>query len=283
MGNLMKWHKFVLGFAFFIVFSNPSLSSPAKEELSAETLYYKLSYRGLLTSMIWADLADIKMTSLQHSDDEQKSQTFELFLTTKHYKKAELFHPVRYTYRSTIDRALQRTVLVEEQDTGNNQSYDVLWLDWQKKTTHLFAKCGTQSDCPTIEHLPYSLLVKEKNKQLSYKESGDPISATQVLDPLSILYFLRTLDFTERTEISLVVADDIRLYQIEKQAVELLSLKDKKIPATKFKLHSREKKDNYYFIWLSNDQDKVPLRLSMDAPLGKLEINLMQRHFFSEQ
>ena len=29
---------------------------------AGETLYYKLSYRGLLTSMIWADIADASMS-----------------------------------------------------------------------------------------------------------------------------------------------------------------------------------------------------------------------------
>ncbi|MCU7799603.1 MAG: DUF3108 domain-containing protein [gamma proteobacterium symbiont of Lucinoma myriamae] len=109
---------------------------------SGETLDYKLSYRGLFTSMIWADLADIKMSfsANQQTPDKQNAHQFELYLTTENYTKAEMFQPVRYTYKTTLDSTLQRTVLVEETDTGNSHSHDFLWLDWENKATQLFKK-----------------------------------------------------------------------------------------------------------------------------------------------
>jgi len=119
--------------------ANTSLSAPLPYT-AGEMLHYKLSYRGLLTSMVWADLADITMTvqNSQKIPGQQHVQQFELYLSTENYSKAELFHPVRYTYTSLVDSSLQRTVLVEETDTGTNQSHDFLWLDWENKVTELF-------------------------------------------------------------------------------------------------------------------------------------------------
>ena len=267
---------------------------------SGETLHYKLSYRGLLTSMIWADLADIEMTYLsdKKTPDNQQAYQFELFVTTENYSKAEIFHPVRYTYTSTLDSSLQRTVLVEEIDNGKNQSHAFLWLDWQNKETQLFKKREKEQltngflglnaaevwEQDGAQRVPDFLgdypLLADQQTYLIHKESGDKIEYAQILDPLSLLYTLRTLDFsadlTAVKEIAVAVADDIRLYRVSRMAVEKLSVNGEAYQGTKYKIQTDEKKDNSYYVWLSNDIKKIPLRLSMDAPLGKLEIDLMQ-------
>ena len=267
---------------------------------SGEILHYKLSYRGLLTSMIWADIADIEMTYLsdKKTPDNQQAYQFELFVTTENYSKAEIFHPVRYTYTSTLDSSLQRTVLVEEIDNGKNQSHAFLWLDWQNKETQLFKKREKEQltngflglnaaevwEQDGAQRVPDFLgdypLLADQQTYLIHKESGDKIEYAQILDPLSLLYTLRTLDFSADlpavNEIAVAVSDDIRLYHVTRMAVEKLSVNGEAYQGTKYKIQTDEKKDNSYYVWLSNDMKKIPLRLSMDAPLGKLEIDLMQ-------
>ena len=267
---------------------------------SGETLHYKLSYRGILTSMIWADLADIRMifTADKQTPDKHKAHQFELYLTTENYIKAELFQPVRYTYKAIIDTALQRTVLVEETDTGDNHSHDFLWLDWKNKDTQLFKKREKieeysgllamdvksvwekdgSADIPDfLKHFP---VVGNQQTYFIHKESGDKIEYLQILDPLSLIYIIRTADFMPDSstlkEIPIAVSDDIRVYRIEKLSLETLSLNGEKVQAAKFKIQTNEKKDNYFYLWLSNDKYKIPLRMAMDAPLGKLEIDLVK-------
>lgn len=269
--------------------------------VTGETLYYKLSYRGLLTSMIWADLADIKMSfsAEQQTPDKHKAYQFELYLTTENYSKAEMFHPVRYTYKTTLDSLKQRTVLVEETDTGNSHSHDFLWLDWKNKETQLFKKRekiqeksgflgmdvkqvwekdGNYSIPDFLTHFP---LLAEQQSYLIHKESGDKIQHAKILDPLSLIYLLRTSDLLNKdsaslSEIPVAVSDDIRIYKIQQQSLESFSLNGKKVQGTKFKIQTNEKKDNYYYVWLSHDKKKIPLRMAMDAPLGKLEIDLVR-------
>ena len=267
---------------------------------SGETLYYKLSYRGLLTSMIWADLADVKMTYLSNrkTPNNKNAYQFELFLSTENYSKAEMFQPVRYTYTTTLDASSQRTVLVEEVDAGKNQSHKFLWLDWNKKETQLFKKREKEretygfldmdvrerwekdGDQPVPEFLDDYPLLEDKQTYLIHKESGDKIERSQILDPLSLIYILRALDFDMHSEvakeIAVAISDDIRLYHVTKIALEKLSINGELHQGVKYKIQTDEKKDRFYYVWLSNDEKKIPLRLAMDAPLGKLEIDLMK-------
>jgi hypothetical protein len=76
----------------------------------------------------------------------------------------------------------------------------------------------------------------------------------------------------------IVVSDDIRIYQVQKGSLETLLLNGEKIQGIKIQIQTSEKKDNYYYVWLSNDEKKIPLRMVMDAPLGKLEIDLVNWH-----
>jgi len=294
----MYYRRFLLVAIVFFAASdvwcnNSSDNFSGETFVPLETLYYKLSYRGLLTSMFWAELADIKMTSIVHNNplEETKYHQYELYLSTEHYRKAEIFHSVRYTYRSTIDNSLQRTVLVEEMDKGDNNSYDTLWLDWNNKTIHLFEKSKNISTKRLPEALKNSLLSDVQgvqiayNTKLAYKKQGDKIRYEQVLDPLSLLYFLRTINFRidntfsetiREKEFPIVVSDDIRLYRVEKLLPEVILLNGKNVQTIKLKIITNEKRESRFYVWLSNDKHKTPIRMSMDAPLGNLEIKLVK-------
>lgn len=280
---------------------------------SGETLHYTLSYRGLLTSFIWADLADVKMTFLLNSSysnakipnqpllkyqfiENDISHQFILNVSTENFIKAEMIQPVRYSYTTTLDASLDKTLLVEEIDSGRNQSHYFLWLDWNNKQTQLFKK----RELETIKSGFMSLQTKETwekdgrlgipdflnifplpENNLSYlihKESGDKIEQSSILDPLSLIYLLRTMDINTIVEIPIAVSDDIRLYSIEPMGKEELKLKADTYQSTKYKIRTDEKKEHFYTIWLNNDNKKIPLRFALDAPLGRLNIDLIQKH-----
>lgn len=288
-------------FSVAVVASGPETTSNSKFPFtSGETLHYKLSYRGLLTSMIWAALADVKMTYItdKKTPDQQNAYQFELFLSTENYTKAEMFQPVRYTYTTTLDSLKQRTVLVEEVDDGQNQSHEFLWLDWDRQMTQLFKKREKEQegvgfwglDVKEVwekdgelmipDFLGSYPLLDDQHTYLIHKESGDKIDRSQVLDPLSLIYSLRSLKFADNLEagkeVAVAVSDDIRLYHVKKMALEKLSVNGQSYQGTKYKIQTDEKKNNFYYVWLSDDEKKVPLRMAMDAPLGKLEIDLMK-------
>jgi len=252
--------------------------------------------------MIWADLADVKMTYLtgKQTPDKKNAYQYELFLTTENYSKAEMFQPVRYTYTTTLDSTLQRVVLIEEVDNGRNQSHDFLWLDWGNRATELFKKREKKRQSNGFLGLDvaevwekdgkltipeffgdFPLLADQKT-YLIHKESGDKIEHSEILDPLSLIYSLRSIDFDAKAErqnkkqISVAISDDIRLYHVEKLILERISINGQSVLGTKYKIQTDEKKNNFYYVWLSDDEKKIPLRMAMDAPLGKMEIDLMK-------
>lgn len=262
-----------------------------------ETLHYKLSYRGILTTMIWADIADATTTFVpnQSTLDKQHGHQFVLSLSTENYTKAELIQPVRYTYTTTLDNDLKKTLQVEETDQGKSQSHDVLYLDWVHKKTLLYKKREKETvssglfnldrhdvwEADGAQEIPdflkqYPLL----DNNLSYfifDEAGDNIRYSQILDPLSLIYHLRTLPKEiKQDELAIIIADDIYLYQIRQQGMEKIKVSGKEYQALKYRINTKDKPDDFFYVWISQDQHKLPVRMSMDAPLGKLEINLQQ-------
>jgi len=312
-----KWNIYLLALCLFVAANNLKAASklPELPFSSGETLYYKLSYRGLLTSMIWADIADASMTFLanQQTLDTYNGHQFILSLSTENYTKAEMIQPVRYTYTATVDQTLQKTLLVEKIDRGKKQSHDLLWLDWQNKTTQLFKKREKISassgffNLDTKEvweqdgelELPDFLTafpVLENNRSyFIHKESGDNIDRSQILEPLSLIYILRTLgsdaDALKPVEpvpglastkpedvkkIAIAISDDIRVYHIKTVGLQTLEVAGKNYQAIKYQIRSDEKTGKTFYIWINNNDKKIPLRISMDAPLGKLEIDLVK-------
>ena len=70
------------------------------------------------------------------------------------------------------------------------------------------------------------------------------------------------------------MSDDIRKYKIEYMGKDVLELNGKNIHSDKYKIQTNEKKNKFYYVWLSDNKKRIPLRFSMDAPLGHLNINL---------
>lgn len=315
--TMKPWTIYLFAFCLTLnsIHANADSTLPELPFSSGETLHYKLSYRGLLTSMVWVDIADASMTFLanQQALDTYKGHQFILSLSTENYTKAEMIQPVRYTYTATIDQSLQKTLLVEKIDQGKKQSHDFLWLDWQNKTTELFKKrekipaSSDFFDRDTKEvweqdgelELPDFLSafpVLENNRSyFIHKESGDKIDRSQVLEPLSLIYILRTLETdanvlesveavssrvskkqNEVKKIAIAISDDIRVYHIKTMGLQALEVAGRRYQALKYQIHSDEKTGKTFYIWINNNDNKIPLRISMDAPLGKLEIDLVK-------
>ncbi len=286
--------------------NDPATYNTSLDDFSAQTFHYTLRYRGLLTSMIWADLADVSMQFSKLADhslrvvDKKPVYEFSLHLSTQNYMKAELFQAVRYTYKTLLDNKLN-TLLVEESDTGDKQSHKFLWLDWQNKTLELFrrrekipletgfisfsdpkqvwekdGKIPLPSFLNTISH------AQNKSLDLIHKKTGDAINVSSVHDPLSLIYAIRRQASNVNSPllsqtIAIAVSDDIRLYHVKKEAQESLIINQQNIATTKYQIHTDEKEDDYFYLWLSDDQQKRPLKMAMDAPLGEIEINLLPK------
>lgn len=155
-------------------------------------------------------------------------------LSTEHYIKAEIIQPVRYSYTTLTNSLLEKTLLVEKNDEGRAKRHEFLWLDWKNKETLLFEIDDKNTQEKVINNIPDFFndfsLSESQRKHLVYKESGDKISQMKVLDPLSLIYYLRTKNSVQKNEIFIAVSDDIRKYKIEFVGKEVLEFNAKKIP-----------------------------------------------------
>lgn len=300
---MCKKRRYIYLFAFLVIFhfekSAANVITDKGSELpfsSGETLHYLLSYRGLLTSMIWADIADVKMVFLanKQTPEQRNGHQFVLHLSTENYTKAEMIHPVRYTYTATMDKTMHRTLLVEEEDTGASESHEFLWLDWRNKESQLFKKREKEQVSSDFFSLDDEDVWEKDGKQgipdflsefplidgtqtyLIHKGSGSKITDSQILEPLSMIYSLRSLNIDAVKKIPLVISDHIRIYRIERIGMEEINANGMKYQAIKYKIQRNGKKDKRFYIWLSNDKIKIPLRFTMEAPLGKLELQLVK-------
>ena len=255
--------------------------------VSGETLHYKLSYQGLLTSFVWADLADVELIFRDHLklfnaplDGNERGLQFIANVSTEHYLKAEVIKAVRYSYIATTNTDLNKTLLVENIDRGFDKRHKFLWLDWKNKTTQLFEIVAKNTADEAIENISGFFaqfpIAQSQKHHIAYKESGDNISRTSVLDPLSLIYYLRTQDEIPHNEIFIAVSDDIRKYKIEYMGKDVLELNGKNIHSDKYKIQTNKKKNKFYYVWLSDNKKRIPLRFAMDAPLGHLNINLLK-------
>ncbi len=56
--------------------------------------------------------------------------------------------------------------------------------------------------------------------------------------------------------------------------METVKVSGKEYQAIKYKINRNEKPEKFFYVWISQDSRKLPVRMSMNAPLGKLEIDL---------
>ena len=266
---------------------------------SGERLNYKLSYRGLLTSMLWVDIANAQMSF--NADvlnyNQFRGHQYSLWVTTEHFKKAELIHAVRYRYSVMLDHHLNRALLVEEQDNGISQEHEILWLDWINNKTELYKRREKESkdsglfrqqqpekwEADGSKALPAFLAARgsldTEDKSLSYfihKETGDDIRHQHVIDPLSLIYKLRQPEFIleNSTDIAVAIGDDVRIYRVQQQGMEMLEVNSQTRPAWKYLIHTISNRDKAFYVWLSDDRQRIPLKFLMEAPLGKLVVTL---------
>ena len=291
------WKFLLFGLIFGLISSGYADAEKTRPFQAGEKLQYKLSYRGILTSMIQADIADasIEFVPNQTTLDNHRGHQFVLSLSTENYTKAEIIHPVRYTYTTTLDNGLQKTLQVEEIDNGKSQSHDFLFLDWAHRKTLLYKKREKEQLSSGFLNMDSRYAWEADGEQdipdflrqypplennLSYfifDKQGDKITYPSVLDPLSLIYHLRTLPEQQiQDKTAVVIADDIYLYQIQQQGVETVKVSGREYQTLKYKINRSEKAEKFFYVWISRDSRKLPVKMSMDAPLGKLEIDLQR-------
>lgn len=101
-------------------------------------------------------------------------------------------------------------------------------------------------------------------------------------DPLGLIYYLRTVNWTEQAQVKTAVFTGKRLFEIHASAVQrgTVNVPAGSYPATQVELrvfeHQKELPQVRMWVWLANDESRAPALMEAEMPFGKLRIELVR-------
>lgn len=270
---------------------------------ASEKLQYRLSYSGLLTGFFWKKLADVNFNLTPELIQFRNKAACRLSMEvdTSAYLFAEMIHPVRYRWESTLSPNLQRTWLARAIDTGRSDIHEVSWYDWENSTISLFRKRKEiDKNHDSFESEPE--MIWEKNnyppptsfidphppiendlKQLIQTDKFKRSLSKPAIDPLAMIQRARYHPFKQTKELQMLVIldEELRHYQARLKEQSPLRIGDQLHPATlKIEIEIARMEENglkgTMHLWLKDDASRLPLRIDIQAPLGMIHLELHQ-------
>ncbi len=199
-----------------------------------------------------------------------------LDLTTEPYGKAEMIYPIRYRYRSWLEPEQQIPLLVNEYLETDDVSEELLWFDRKNHLGYRYVKKDGRTE-PEAKQPPGFLLDKidlgEADGKILAQEDRQPFPEKGVWDYLSMLYRLRFLDLEAGRvfELPLYNGKRIKHYQVEVTR-EHMTQAGWNRPAYKLSLsEGKRKRDSITSVWVSDDDERLPLRFYVQRTFGAVE------------
>jgi hypothetical protein len=275
-----------------------TLSAPVQ---GSEELHYRLNYSGLITGYIWKELADVtlRLTPEETEFRGNPATRIRMEVTTASYSVAEALHALRYQWESILSPDLQRTLLVRVVDQGDNERHEVYWYDWEKKSVSLYRK---------REQRDVSIPMFDEQAKLEWEEDRWPpapefidahptvapglgylIQSEQIpgrldddaIDPLTMLLRLRHHNYRKQNTLQLQIIneDELAPYQARFIGIETLERGDYSDQALRLEVERSDSRGEkgMMTMWLSDDEQRQPLRIDVKASLGMLHIELQPR------
>ena len=272
-----------------------SLHAPAQEP---EALHYRLSYSGLVTGYIWKELTDmtLRLTPEESALREKPAARLSMEVSTADYHIAEAIHPLRYRWESILTPDLQRTLLVRVIDEGDSDSHEVYWYNWHDNVISVFRK-REQLDIsiplfdeePRLEWekdflLPVPTFIDTQQAVapgLSYLMMINHLPgrlSRDATDPLAMFLQLRQHDFRVKNTLPLQILHDDELAPYHAHFIGTEKLQHGECSVQTMKIEVRRSdsngEDGLMAMWLSDDSQRLPLRIDIEAPLGMLHVKL---------
>jgi len=280
-----------------------SLSATSVATEASERLHYRLSYSGLITGFFWKKLADVTLNlqPVVAHFHQQRACQLSMDVNTSAYTFAEMIHPVRYRWESTLSTNLQQTLLSRNIDVGASDIHEAAWYDWSNRAISLFRKrkqIDLNQDPFDDEAEPNLVWEKDKYQPAPpFIDAHPPIEngmgylmqtgyfkkvlSESAIDPLAMIRRVRHHNFNQLGSLSMLIVldEDIQRYQAQVKERQPLQVGDKQYPST-LKVEVRRvsesgQKGAIYF-WLTDDSKRMPIRIDVDAPLGMIHLELQR-------
>lgn len=246
---------------FLLLFiSTISISAQKVENTSfknGEKLVYTASY---YMSSLWTDIAEVTMSV---SEVKASSQTlYKLKCTASTFQSWDSFFKIRDLYQSYVDKKSVKPFLfkanVEEGSYTKNVKYIYKWKSGLVNAT-------TQKR-------------KKPAKQKQVKVSMN------TYDLVSVLYMVRNLDFSkkqkgETTKVKVLIGSKVQIVTIKYMGSESIKVsgmgyKECDRLAVFLKNDKILKGKDLNNIWITKDQNKVPVLIKAKIPVGSVQVRL---------
>lgn len=278
---------------------------------TGEYISYKIAYRGFFTGYSWKNLADMVLHNKPqvHQINQQTVCQSMMRLSTENFPFAEMFHPVRYEWRGENMPDLSFTRLVEYIDSGKSDNYHVVWMDWPNEIIKVYRKRklkpvkqsiqlsffgdqwaeepkgvwdgdGAEAVPPFLLHYPK--VDNGKRSFLIHDKTVREVGNETALEPLGVLEVMRRHDYVSEPnfDINITVDEDVKQHSVRYQDEEVLVIGNISLPAIRLRVANSEKnkadKEGWMDIWLSKDERRLPLRYQVDAPVGKMRVQITE-------
>ncbi len=245
-----------------------------------EQLTYKISYQGIFSGFIHLDIAraDLRVAGETVKIAGRVAKVATLKVTTEPYRKAEVLFPVRYQYRSWYEPNGENALLVTESLQADEISNEMIWFDRDEGVGHRYEVKATASDGG--KRPPLELLQKFADLQVwpavleeSYQQG---IGRDEMFDHLSMMQRLRVLDLQPGQVLDLPVftGKQLKNYRVVVTS-EPIEGKAEESALLKLQIFSYDAAEDDVgqktYIWLSADDQRVPLRFYAERAFGYLE------------
>jgi hypothetical protein len=191
-----------------------------------------------------------------------------------------------------------KIVAVEKRNAGDKGSWHLQAFAHTENPYRMIFELDDQfdsySDAGSMTSLQYEMHLSERGQKVDNVERmlsspGDPApngtSAVRVLpgtrDPLGMLEYLRSVDWSRRSEVRSPVFDGRKLYEV--RAVFVGKSAGVSVPAGKFntlkiEIHvmdnGTETKDTHFLLYLTNDAARLPVLLEAVLPVATARVEL---------
>lgn len=248
-------------FLFLILFSSVQLMSQTANPTKAsfqpgEKLSYKVSY---FMSSVRTDLAGLEMNTINVPGKEKPIYRLEFNAST--FSDMDNFAKIRHTYQTWVDAATVKPLIMkQDSDIKGHTTKSKYSFKYKTKTAEIEV---ISSDAPTI------------NKKVAI--------ADNTLDIVSLLYYLRNLDYEtfkagKTIPLSVLFLERVLNIKVKYMGKETIDV-EKQGKKVCYKLALELDNDfvvkkNANFLWLTADNDRVPALISANFKEGEVLVKL---------
>lgn len=167
-------------------------------------------------------------------------------------------------------------------------------VDLARSMYELDDQFDSYSDANTLATFRYEAYVREQGKRentvvrmsgegLPVQDGGAVVRVPPgTRDPLSVLYYLRTIDWSRQNEVQVPVFNGRRMFEVHARLVKTaqVTVAAGRYPASCIELRvferNRELTGVRIWIWFANDESRTPALIEAEMPFGELRVELVR-------